>query len=300
MVAPEVAAALARGGPVVGLETAVLTHGLPRPQNLHVVRAMAAAVRRAGATPAVIGALAGVVRVGLDDDALATLAAAAAPKKLGARDLAWAIAAKASGGTTVSATLACCSAAGIRVIATGGIGGVHRDTAQRDVSADLYELSQSTCCVVCSGGKSILDLPATLEALESLGVPVIGWRTDHLPQFHARGDARLPAPRRLDAIEQVVALCRARWGPLAQRGGLLLANPAPAAAALDQAELDAVVAAACQRARERGIQGAALTPFLLADLEDRTDGRSLRANLALLEDNARLAGELAAALAVAP
>ncbi|MCB9755102.1 MAG: pseudouridine-5'-phosphate glycosidase [Myxococcales bacterium] len=298
MVDPEVQRALRERAPVVALESAVLTHGLPRPHNLEVVQRMIAAVRHAGAIPAVVAVLGGVLHVGLGDAALAEIAGRDGAHKLSARDLAWAHATGSDGGTTVAATLAACGLAGVRVFATGGIGGVHRGWREHlDISADIEALASAPCCTVAAGGKSILDLPATLEALETRGVPVIGWRTDHFPQFHSRGHARLPAPRRLDTLEQVALLCRARWDALAQPGGVLLANPIPEEHALPQRELDDAVAQAQRDADARGIRGAALTPFLLAALERITAGRSVTANLALLEHNAALAGELARALA---
>ncbi|MEZ4450262.1 MAG: pseudouridine-5'-phosphate glycosidase [Nannocystaceae bacterium] len=297
LLAPEVADALAAGAPVVALETAVLTHGLPAPHNLDAVRSMAAAVREAGATPAAIAAIAGQLRVGLDDDALAVLAADRGADKLAARDLAWALARGRSGGTTVSATLTAARLAGIRVFATGGIGGVHRGwQTHRDLSSDLDELARTRCCTVSAGAKSILDLPATLEALETLGVPVLGWQTGAFPQFYARGDERL-AVRRVDDLDEVAALCDLRWRALDQAGGVLLTQPIAREHALDQAEVDAAVATAVARADAGGIRGPALTPFLLAALEGLTAGRSLAANLALLVENARLAGALAVRLA---
>ncbi len=297
-IAPDVQHALRERAPVVALESAVLTHGLPRPRNLEVVRAMADAVRQRGAVPAVVAVLRGVLHVGLSDAAIAELAASERAHKLSARDLAWAHATASDGGTTVAATLAACRLAGVRVFATGGIGGVHRGWSRHlDISADIEALATTRCCTVAAGGKSILDLPATLEALESRGVPVIGWRADNFPQFHSRGDSSVPAPRRLDSLDAVARLCHARWDGLGQPGGVLLANPIPEAHALPQDELDAAVDAAQREADARGVKGAALTPFLLAALERVTAGRSVTANLALLEHNAAVAGELARALA---
>lgn len=296
-IAAEVDEALRAGAPVVALESAVLTHGLPRPRNFEAVQAMAAAVREVGATPAVIAVVGGRLRVGLDERELAALAEDADADKLAARDLAWALAGDRSGGTTVSATLCAARLAGVRVFATGGVGGVHRGwQTHRDISSDLEELARTACCVVSAGAKSILDLPATLEALETLGVPVLGWQTAAFPQFYARGDASL-AVRRVDDLERVAALCELRWGDLEQRGGVLLTQPIAREHALAQAEVDAAVAEAAARADAQGVRGPALTPFLLAALEALTGGRSLAANLALLIANARLAGELARRLA---
>jgi pseudouridine-5'-phosphate glycosidase len=286
----------ADGSPVVALETAVLTHGLPRPQNLEAVRAMAAAVEAAGAVPAVVAVLDGRLVVGCTAKELERLAGDGGARKAGARELGPVMAAGASAGTTVSGTLAACRLAGIRVFATGGIGGVHRGWSQhRDVSADLGELARTPCCVVSSGAKSVLDLPATLETLETLGVPVLGHGTDCFPRFHTRGDGSLPIEGA--TVEQAARVCRLRWESLGQAGGVLLANPVPAPAALEAARVEAVVEGAVAEAEARGVRGQAVTPFLLAALAEATAGDSLACNLALLEDNAAVAGRLAVALA---
>ncbi len=290
----EVEAALGRGGPIVALETAVLTHGLPRPVNLELARELGEIVRAAGATPAAIAVIAGRVRVGLDESDLARLATDEAAEKLSARDLAWAIASGATGGTTVAGTLAVCARLGIEVFATGGIGGVHRGAgATHDVSADLELLARTRCCVVAAGAKSILDLPATLEHLDRLAVPVIGLGTDHFPQFYSRGDAALPVPRRLDSVEEIAALLEAHWNNLAEPTGVLLCNPILHDAALPLAEIDAAIAEAQRRADALDVRGRDLTPFLLSQLAEITDGRTLAANLALLRNNAESAAELA-------
>jgi len=297
---PEIQGELAAGRPVVALETAVLTHGLPRPHHLDAITRMSAAVRRGGAAPAVIAAMDGRLNVGLDPAQLGRLAASTTARKLAARDLALALADRTCGGTTVSATLVAARLAGIRAFATGGIGGVHRGWQRRlDVSGDLLELARTPCVVVSAGAKSILDLPATLEALEALGVPVLGWRSERLPRFYTRGldDLKLP---RVDDLERVAELCRLRWGALGQPGGVLLANPIAEEHALDDATLEAAIEAAVERARAQQIHGAALTPFLLSALEAATEGRSVAANLALLEANAHLAAQLAVHLATAP
>ena len=296
---PDLRAALDAHAPVVALETAVLTHGLPAPKNIEAIDRMAAAVRRAGALPAVVGVLDGELHVGMDDAAIARLTRLAADghaDKLAARDLALALALGRAGGTTVGATLVACRLAGVPVFATGGIGGVHRAwQLHLDISGDLAELARAPCCVVSAGAKSILDLPATLEALETHGVPVLGWRCDRFPCFYTHGGDDLPI-RRVDDLDRVAALCRIRWGALAQ-GGVLLANPIDDAHALDPALVEPQIAAAVDRAAERGIVGPALTPYLLGQLEAVTAGRSVAANLALLEGNAELAGHLALALA---
>ena len=297
---PEVQSALADRRPVVALETAVLTHGLPRPTNHDAVLSMAAAIREEGAVPAVIAVLRGSLHVGLSPAQLAHLAEDLDADKLGARDLAGALASGRSGGTTVSGTLVGARLAGIRVFATGGIGGVHRGWQDhRDVSSDLEELARTPCCTVSAGAKSILDLPATLEALETLAIPVLGWRTAAFPQFYTRGVAELPV-RRIDALATVARLCSIRWGVLGQPGGVLLTQPLPAELALDQAAVDEAVTTAVARAGAAGIRGQALTPYLLAALAELTAGASLGANLALLDANAALAARLAVELAADP
>ncbi len=283
--------------PLVALETAVLTHGLPRPRNLEAVQTMAAAVRAAGATPLIVAVLHGRLVVGLKERELEELAVDEQARKVGARDLAAAIAEGASAGTTVSATLAACRLAGIQVFATGGIGGVHRGwSSHRDVSSDLEELARTSCCVVSSGAKTVLDLPATLESLESLGVPVLGHGCEDFPRFYSRGDGSLPIPRAA-SLDAVASICRTRWQLLDQPGGVLVANPVPEEAALDPGPLEEAVEQAVAAAEARGVRGAAVTPFLLSALAKATQGRSLAGNLALLEDNAAVAGRLAVALA---
>lgn len=293
-VAAPVAEALAAGGPVVALETAVLTHGLPHPLGLETLRAMAAAVAAEGALPAVIGMLGGQLTVGLDEAELAALAEAGAPRrKLGRRDLALAALAGADGGTTVSATLWAAAQAGIAVLATGGIGGVHRGAPQ-DVSTDLPALSQSSVLVVASGAKSLLDLPATLEVLETYGVPVLGYGTDSFPAFYV-AVTELPITARVDGPAQAAAAWRmART--LGLPGGMLLAVPVPAEQAIGAAEVEAWVAAATAEATAAGASGQALTPWVLSRLAALSGGRTLAANRALLVNNGSVAGQVAMAL----
>jgi pseudouridylate synthase len=295
-VSEEVQEALAAGRPVVALETAVVTHGLPRPTNVELAEEMAGLIRACGAIPAAVAVLGGRLSVGLDGDELSQLAADEAAEKLSSRDLAWALATGATGGTTVAGTLAVCARLGIEVFATGGIGGVHPNSSEtHDISADLAALARTRCCVVAAGAKAILDLPATLEHLDQLAVPVLGFGTDHFPQFYSRGDASLPVPRRLDDVAQVSAFLKAHWGALDQPTGVLLCNPIAEAAALPADEIAAAIGAAQEQARARGIAGRELTPFLLAEVARLTDGRSLAANLALLRANAKLAAQLALA-----
>ncbi len=295
-VSEEVREALAAGRPVVALETAVVTHGLPRPTNLELAGELAGAIRAGGATPAGVAVLGGQLRVGLSEEELHRLADDEAAEKLSSRDLAWALAVGATGGTTVAGTLAVCARLGIEIFATGGIGGVHpRSSETHDISADLAALARTRCCVVAAGAKAILDLPATLEHLDQLAVPVLGFGTDHFPQFYSRGDASLPVPRRLDDVAQVSAFLEAHWGALDQSTGVLLCNPIAEAAALPADEIAAAIEAAQASARERGIAGRDLTPFLLAEVARLTEGRSLAANLALLRANAELAAQVAVA-----
>jgi len=292
---PDVERALAAGRAVVALESTILTHGLPRPDNLALARRLEQVVRAGGAVPATVGVLDGQVHVGLTDPDLAALAERGDVLKLSVRDLAPAVATGRSGGTTVSATTRLAAGAGIAVFATGGLGGVHRGAAtSRDVSADLDTLARTPITVVCSGVKSLLDVPATLEQLETLGVPVLGYRTDTFPGFYL-ADAGLPVDWRLDdpaAIARVVREHRALGG-----GGVLVVNPVPAAAALDPAAHDAALDAALAAADGAGVRGKAVTPFLLAELQHRLGPAAVAANVALVESNAALATRIALTLA---
>ncbi|WP_428264687.1 pseudouridine-5'-phosphate glycosidase [Haliangium sp.] len=295
LVAPEVQAALADGRAVVALESTIIAHGLPYPDNLAVARALEAAVRAQGAVPATIAVVDGVARIGLGDADLERLAEhGATMAKAGAADLAVHLASAGDAATTVSATSLLAARAGIRVFATGGIGGVHRGDSG-DVSSDLYTLARVPIACVSSGAKAILDLPRTMETLESLGVLVIGHRTSELPAFYTRGSG-LALEHRVDDIAALAAILRARFDLLGQRG-VLVANPVPAEAALDQVEIDAVIAAAVTEAEAADVRGKRLTPFLLARIAEVTAGRSVVANRALAEDNARVAGALAVAYA---
>jgi pseudouridine-5'-phosphate glycosidase len=281
--------------PIVALESTVITHGLPHPQNLSLARDMEREIRHAGACPATVAVLEGKIRIGLSDGDLERLANESAPLKISQRDLAAAITRKASGGTTVAATMFVAHHAGIRVFATGGIGGVHKE-ARLDVSADLHALAEIPMLVVCSGAKAILDLPATLEYLETLGVPVVGYQSDEFPAFYSR-QSGLPVSVRLDSPQQVIDFARAHW-QIGMKSAVLVAQPIPAEADIPKSEMDPLIAQASQEAQERGIHGQALTPCLLERISQLTDGRSLRANLALLLNNARLAAHIAKALAV--
>jgi pseudouridine-5'-phosphate glycosidase len=296
---PEVAAALDAGRPVVALESTIITHGLPWPRNVETALAVEAAVRDAGATPATIAVLGGRVRVGLDPAALEDLARATDVAKLSRADLAARLALLGDGSTTVAATMICARLAGVEVFATGGIGGVHRGAETTfDVSADLDELAKTAVTVVCAGAKAILDLPKTLEALETRGVPVIGWRTDAFPAFWSR-DSGLRAPLRMDDAATVAKAHRLR-AALGLDGGQLVANPIAPEAEIPWAEMAPLVDEAVAAADRAGVRGKAVTPFILAHVLQATEGRSLTANVALVLGNARLASAIAIALAAEP
>jgi pseudouridine-5'-phosphate glycosidase len=295
--APEVAEALAGGRPVVALESAIVTHGLPRPRNLEVARQVEEAVRNGGAVPATIAVVAGEVRVGLDPGGLATLAEHEEAVKCGVRDLAPASARGLYGGTTVAATAHLAGAAGIRVFATGGLGGVHRGARESwDESADLETLARVGIVVVCAGVKSILDVGATLERLETLNVTVIGFRTDRFPGFYL-SDSGHPAPWRVESAAEVAAVVRAQDGLGTGGSAVVVANPLPLGEQLDPELHDRVLADGVAAAEAAGISGKDVTPFLLDHLARETDGASLEANVRLVVRNARLAAEIAAELA---
>ncbi|MBE3589954.1 MAG: pseudouridine-5'-phosphate glycosidase [Firmicutes bacterium] len=295
-IAPEVRAALAAQEPCVALETTIVTHGLPHPQNLETARACEAAVRREGAVPVTIGVVDGRAVVGLAAGELERLAQGGpAVRKIAARDLGPAVAQGASGGTTVSATARLAARAGLRVFATGGLGGVHRGARETwDVSADLYELARSPVAVFCAGAKAILDLPATAEMLETLGVLVLGWRCDTWPAFYA-AESDVPVEHRVETPEECAAVLAAHW-EAGGRGAVVLVPPPPGAA-LPRAEAEAAVQAALEEMAARGVRGKAVTPFLLSAVERRTGGRSLAANRSLVEHNAAVAARVARALA---
>ncbi|AXQ93537.1 pseudouridine-5'-phosphate glycosidase [Cereibacter azotoformans] len=292
---PEVAEALHAGQPVVALESTIITHGMPYPQNVETAREVEAEVRAAGAVPATIAVMEGRIRVGLAEAELERLALAEEVMKLSRADLAVCLATGATGSTTVAATMIAARLAGIAVFATGGIGGAHRGAEESfDISADLHELAQTAVTVVSAGAKAILDLPKTFELLETLGVPVIAVGQDEIPAFWSR-QSGLRAPIRLDSAEEIAAahLMRARLG---LPGGQLVTNPIPAEAEIPLAEIEAVVARAIATAEAQGVAAKAVTPFLLDLIFDLTDGRSLAANRALVLSNARLAASIARAL----
>jgi len=293
-VSEEVRAALAAGRAVVALESTVISHGLPRPQNLETAQRLEQVVREGGAVPATVAVLGGRPSVGLDAAELARLAAGEGVRKVSRRDLPVALARGEDGATTVAGTLWIASRAGLRVFATGGIGGVHRGQLP-DVSADLPELARTPMTVVCSGAKSVLDLPATREWLETHGVPVVGYGCDEMPAFYTRRSG-LPADVRADSAAEVASLARAR-DRLGLEAALVVTAPVPEGFEVDEAVMEEALAEALVVAAERGVSGRELTPFLLAHMSWRSGGATLRANIALLENNARLAAHIAVALA---
>jgi pseudouridine-5'-phosphate glycosidase len=293
-VRPAVAGAVGEGRPVVALESTVIAHGLPWPVNLETARAAEAAVRAEGAVPATIAVLEGRPTVGLSDQELEAVARRQGVLKASRRDLGIAVAQRRTAATTVAATMFLAQQAGVRVFATGGIGGAHRNSQQPwDISADLIELSRIPVAVVCAGAKSILDLPRTLEILETHGVPVVGYGTDEFPAFYLHSSGE-PVSARVDTPEEAAALLAAHWG--LRGAGVVLAQPMAADLALPSDEFATALAQVEDRAAGLGVRGKELTPFLLAELADATEGKTLQANRALLLANARLAAQVARAL----
>ena len=287
---PEITRALSLGAPIVALESTVITHGLPHPQNLELARDMEKQIRDNGATPATIALLDGKIRIGLSDQELIRLSESQSTLKVSHRDFATAIVKKADGGTTVAGTMYAANMAGIKVFATGGIGGVHKESAF-DISTDLRSLAEIPTIVVCAGAKAILDLPATLEYLETMGVPVIGYKTDEFPAFYSR-ESGLGVSARLETPEEIADFAKAHWN-LGMHGGILVTNPIPETESISKSKMEPIIAKASAEAIEQGIHGQKLTPFLLGRISELTKGKSLKANLALLLNNARLAAEIA-------
>lgn len=291
----EVSDALATGRPVVALESTIISHGLPRPQNLAAAREFERIVRDGGATPATIAVLDGVPHVGLDDAGVERIAGEDIAKA-SVRDLPFLAALRRSGATTVAATAHIAASAGIRIFATGGLGGVHRGAIDTfDESADIPTLAVTPVAVVCAGVKSVLDIGATLERLETLSVPVVGYRTDEFPAFWLRSSG-FPLDWRLDTPDDVAAVLRAQDADRPPRG-LVVANPVAEALQWDPSEHDRVLAESFAAAEEAGVRGKAVTPFLLGDIVQRSDGRSLEVNLDLVRNNIRVAAEIAVAYA---
>jgi pseudouridylate synthase len=292
---PDVEAALQQNKPIVALESTIITHGMPFPQNVETARQVEAIVRENGAMPATIAVIGGRIKIGLQASELEWLGTAKDVLKLSRADLAFAVSARRHGATTVAATMICAHLAGIRIFATGGLGGVHRGVENSmDISADLDELARTPVAVVCAGAKAILDLPRTLEYLETRGVPVIGYRTDRFPAFWS-ATSELPVPIRLDTPDAIADLIRTKEA-LALTGGLLVANPVPSPDEIPSAEMARFIENAVEEADRRGIIGKAVTPFLLSYLVETTGGRSLRTNIALVKNNAALAAQVAVSL----
>jgi pseudouridine-5'-phosphate glycosidase len=291
-VTDEVATALAEGRPVVALESTIISHGMPYPQNVAMAVEVEGIVRECGATPATIAVLDGRPRVGLSPDDLELLASHPDVAKVSVRDLPYVVARGVHGATTVASTMRLAALAGIRTFVTGGLGGVHRGAETSfDVSADLTELGQTDVAVVCAGVKSILDIGLTLETLETLGVPVVGYGSDEFPSFYSRESGHR-APMRVDSPADVAAMMRAKWD-LGLAGGLVVANPIPAADEIDAAEIGAVIDHALADLDRLGIHGKDATPYLLGRIVELTDGASLTANIALVRNNARLGAAVA-------
>jgi pseudouridine-5'-phosphate glycosidase len=295
-VAPEVAEAVRGGEPVVALETTLVAHGFPAGAGGDVARASERRVRASGAVPATVGVVDGVVRVGLSAEEIDRFAGSPGARKVGPRDLAACCVQRALGATTVGGTLAVCALAGIRAFATGGLGGVHRGYATLpDVSADLGELARAPVCVVCSGVKSLLDVRATAELLETLGVPLLGWRTGELPLFYAPSGGP-PVSARIETAAEAAAIARAHWA-LGSGGAVVVARPH--LGGLDPAWIEELIEQALLAARDAGVRGQAVTPFVLARLHEASGGRTLDVNRDLVVENAALAAELAVELAAA-
>ncbi len=292
---PEVAAARAEGRALVALESTIITHGMPFPQNVETARQVEATVRESGAVPATIAVMGGRIHIGLTADQLDALGQAKGVMKLSRADLAACLASGATGATTVAATMICAHLAGIAVFATGGIGGVHRGAETSfDISADLLELAATPVTVIAAGAKAILDLPKTLEVLETHGVPVIAYGQDDFPAFWSRSSG-LRAPLRMDSAEAIAKAHRLR-GVLGLPGGQLVANPIPPEAEIPRAEITPVIEQALAEAAAQGIAAKAVTPFLLQRIFELTEGRSLSSNIALVLNNARLGAAIARAM----
>ncbi|MBH9553565.1 pseudouridine-5'-phosphate glycosidase [Inhella gelatinilytica] len=294
--APEVAQARAVGRPVVALESTIVAHGMPYPENLHTARAVEDLIRAEGATPATIAVMEGCIHIGLSDPQLTHLAQSGQQAmKLSRRDLAFAVASRRLGATTVASTMLCAALAGIRVFVTGGIGGVHRGAPQSmDVSADLLELARTPVAVVCAGAKSILDLPLTLEVLETHGVPVVAVGQSAFPAFYTR-DSGLTADFQLDTPTEIAHFLQCHWR-LGLPSGVVVANPVPMESEIPRVTVETWLAQALAEAEQQGISGKASTPFLLKRLAELSQGRSLATNIALVKNNAVLGGRLAVSL----
>lgn len=297
--APEVSEALAFGEPVVALESTIISHGMPYPDNVAMAREVEQIIRDGGAVPATIAVLHGVPRIGLSSDELELLASDPHVSKVSIRDLGHVIATRAHGATTVASTMRLAALAGIRVFVTGGLGGVHRGGADSlDISADLTELGSTSVAVISAGVKSILDIGRTLEVLETLGVPVVVHGSAEFPSFYSRSSG-FPAPLQASSVDELAAMMRATWD-LGLTGGIAIANPVPEEDEIPAAEIGALIDRALAECTERGITGKDITPFLLGRIVELSHGRSLATNIALVRHNARLGAALACAFAALP
>jgi pseudouridylate synthase len=292
----EVIEAREAGKPVVALESTIISHGMPYPQNVETAREVEEIIRENGAVPATIAILDGKIKIGLSNEDLEYLGKSKNVEKASRRDIPFLLSTKKNGATTVAATMICAELAGIEVFVTGGIGGVHREAeTTMDISADLQELAQTNVAVVCAGAKSILDLGLTLEYLETQGVPVVGFGTNTLPAFYTR-TSPFNVNFRLDSADEVAEMIKTKW-ELGLDGGIVVANPIPEENALDESFISKVIAQALAEAKEKQIEGKQVTPFLLGKVKELTDGKSLVANIALVKNNARVGAMIAASLA---
>lgn len=293
----EVSSALEEGTPIVALESTLISHGLPYPMNVETALCVESLIRKEGAIPATIAIIEGKIQIGLSSSQLEFIATHKNILKLSRRDLPFALAMKKSGATTVSATMICSQLAGISIFATGGIGGVHREAEKTfDISADIRELANLDVAVVCAGVKSILDIPRTLELLETFGVPIIGYKTDTFPTFYSK-ESTYSIDYRLDSVEKIAALLDYKWS-LGIHGAVLVANPIPKEESLDPKLMEDLIVQALEEAKETGIKGKEVTPFLLSRIVDKSCGKSLKANMALIKNNALIAAQLAKAFSL--
>jgi pseudouridylate synthase len=291
----EVAKAMKENKPVVALESTIISHGMPYPQNVETAKEVEQLIRENGAVPATIAILDGKIKIGVNEEELEFLGTNKEVEKVSRRDLPYVIAMKKHGATTVAATMICASMAGIKVFATGGIGGVHRGAERTmDISADLQELAHTNVAVVCAGAKSILDLGLTLEYLETNGVPIIGYGTDILPAFYS-STSPFKVNYRIDTPEEIAKLIATKW-ELGLNGGLIIANPIPKEDELEESYINSIIEEALKEAEGKQIAGKAVTPFLLDKVKTLTGGKSLEANIALVKNNAVLAAKIAASL----
>lgn len=291
---PEIQQALRKNEPVVALESTIITHGMPWPKNVETALSVEEIIRENGAVPATIAVLDGTIKIGLDADTIERLAKETDVLKLSRADLAFALSNGKPGSTTVAATMIAAELAGIEVFATGGIGGVHMGASDSfDISADLGELGRTNVIVVCAGPKAILDIPKTLEVLETNGVPVVGYNCDELPAFWSRSSG-IPAPLRLDSCEEIAKMWKTRHD-LRQHGSILINNPVPQADEIPAAAMAGHISQAINEAKAEGVSGKAVTPWLLSRIFEITDGKSLTTNIALIENNAKLAAKIAVA-----